>query len=66
MATVNIDGKDYEVENLSEEVKNNLNSLQYVKSEIQNLEAKVAVFKTAEIAYSKALKEKLDSLDDKN
>ena len=60
MGTIKIDGKDYIVEDLSDEARKNLNSLQYVKSEIQNLEAKIAVYKTAEIGYSKALKENLN------
>ena len=60
MAEIKIDGEEYIIENLSDEAKNNLNSLQYVKSEIQNLEAKIAIYKTAEIGYAKALKENLD------
>ena len=66
MATIKIDGNDYNIEDLSEEAKNNLSSLQYVKSEIQNLEAKIAVYKTAEIGYSKALKQNLDGQGESN
>ena len=55
MPAVTINGKEYQTENLSENAQNQLVSLAFVQNEIKRLEAQLAAFKTAEIAYSKAL-----------
>ena len=60
MAKVNIDGKEYEFDNLSDKAKANLVSLQFVQAELKRLDAQVAVFKTAEIGYVRELKGELD------
>ena len=60
MASVKIDGKDYDLETLSDSAKEQLGSLQYVQGEIKKLEAQIAVFKTAAIAYTTELKKQLD------
>tara|TARA_B100000945_G_scaffold25552_1_gene17868 strand:- start:53 stop:238 length:186 start_codon:yes stop_codon:yes gene_type:complete len=60
MTSIKIDDKEYNLENLSEDAKQQLASLQFVQNEIKRLEAQIAVYKTASMAYSKALKEKLD------
>ena len=60
MAKITIDEKEYETDNLSEIAKANLVSLQFARTEISRLEAKLAIFKTAEVAYAKALKGELD------
>lgn len=59
MAKISIDGKEYETDNLSDLAKANLVSLQFVQSELKRLEAQTAVYKTAEVAYVKVLKEEL-------
>ena len=59
MPTIKIDDKDYELDTLPEEAKAQLASIQFVDSELQRLEAKVAVLQTARMAYSKALNEML-------
>ena len=61
MATVKIDNKDYDVDDLSADAKQQLMSLQFVQGEIQRLEAQLAVYKTASMAYSTALKGFLDN-----
>tara|TARA_B100000214_G_C23820240_1_gene559289 strand:- start:96 stop:287 length:192 start_codon:yes stop_codon:yes gene_type:complete len=61
MATVTIDGNDYEYDSLSEKAKENLVSLQFVQNEIKRVEAQIAVFKTAESAYSRVLKSEIDN-----
>ena len=61
MAKVNIDGQEYEFDNLSDKAKANLVSLQFVQSELKRLDAQVAVFKTAEIGYVRELKSELDT-----
>lgn len=59
MTTVRIDNQDYELETLSDEAKNQLVSLQFVDAELQRLNAQIAVFQTARLAYANALKEAL-------
>tara|TARA_Y100000746_G_C15170585_1_gene312995 strand:- start:265 stop:450 length:186 start_codon:yes stop_codon:yes gene_type:complete len=59
MPAVTINGKEYQTENLSENAQNQFVSLVFVQNEIKRLEAQLAAFKTAEIAYSKALENEL-------
>ena len=59
MPIIKIDEKDYELDNLSEDAKAQLASLQFVDSELQRMNAKIAVLQTARMAYSKALNEAL-------
>ena len=60
MATISIDDKEYDLDNLSDEAKQQVISLQFVQAEIKRLDAQIAVYKTASIAYSSALKGFLD------
>ena len=60
MSQVTIDGQEYDTDNLSEEVKAQLASLQFVKNEIARLNAQMAVYRTAETGYAQALKTELD------
>ena len=46
MATVSIDGKEYDVDNLSEKAKETLASIQFVNNEVARLEANLAVMKS--------------------
>ena len=48
-----------QADQLSDEAKAQLASLQFVDSELQRLNAKAAVLQTARVAYSKALNEAL-------
>ena len=54
MATITVDGTEYDSENISDEAKNQVASLQFVKNEIARLQAQLAVYKTAEVGYVKA------------
>ena len=60
MATITIDGKEYDVDTLSDETKAQLGSLQYVDSELARLQAQAAALQTARIAYGRALKQTLE------
>ena len=60
MATVNIDGKEYDLDNLSVSAKEQLASLQFVQNEIKKIESQLAIYKTAGISYSKALNDELN------
>jgi hypothetical protein len=59
MATITIDGAEYDTDNLSESAKAQVVSLQFVQQELARLEAQIAVYRTAEAGYAKALKEEL-------
>lgn len=61
MPIFKIDNKEYELDSLSSEAKAQLQSLQFVDSELQRLQAQAAVLQTARVAYAKALQEALPS-----
>jgi len=63
MATITIDNQEYDTEDLSTEAKNQVASLNFVRSELNKLNAQVAVCKTAEAAYAKALKDELEKIN---
>ena len=63
MANVTIDGKEYDLDKLSDEAKKQLGSLQFVQSEINKLNGQIAVYKTAAVAYTNALKKEIDDQD---
>ena len=60
MPKVKIDGKEYELDDLSDDAKAQLASLNFVNSELVRLNATLAAYQTARIAYSRALKELLE------
>jgi hypothetical protein len=62
MTTITIDNKQYELESLSDEVKSQLASIQFVDSELARLQAKAAAMQTARLAYSKALQAALPAI----
>ncbi len=59
MTPIKIDDKDYDLETLSDEAKNQLVSLQFVDAELQRVNAQAAVLQTARLAYANALKQAL-------
>ena len=59
MPMIKIDDKDYDLDTLSQEAKDQLTSLQFVDNELIRLNAQVAVYSTARNGYSAALKELL-------
>jgi hypothetical protein len=60
MPTITIDNKEYEADDLSENAKAQLISINFVDGELQRLNAQAAVLQTARVAYAKALNEELD------
>ena len=60
MAKVNIDGKEYEFDDLTNDQKAQVVSLRFVQEELKRLAAQIAVYKTAERSYSLALKDQLN------
>jgi len=61
MQIVKIDGKDYDFDTLSKEAKGHYQGLQFVDSELGRLNAQIAVFKTARMAYAKGLNDALSN-----
>ena len=53
--TLTLDGKDYKIADLSEEAKNQLQSLQLAETEIKRLQMQLAMVQTARNAYQQAL-----------
>jgi hypothetical protein len=61
MAKITIDEKEYETDDMSDEAKAQLQSLQFVDNEIAREQAKAAVLQTARNAYAQALQKELES-----
>lgn len=59
MATITIDGTEYDADALSDEAKAQLISLQFCDMELQRLQAEAASFQTARMQYARALQEEL-------
>ena len=62
MTTLNIDGKNYELDSLSDDAKAQLASIQFVDAELARLQAQAAALQTARNAYAKALTVALPAL----
>jgi len=59
MAKITIDDKEYETDDLSDEAKSQLISMQWSQNEIQRTSMHLAALQTARLAYGRALKEAL-------
>ena len=59
MNKITIDGKEYAIEDLHEDAKAQLISLQFVDGELAKLQAQLAAMQTARNAYAVALNELL-------
>jgi hypothetical protein len=62
MSTVSIDNIEYPIDSLSEDAKAQFSSLQFVDQKLAELNAQVAVYQTARIAYANALNAALPKL----
>ena len=60
MPKFTIDGLDYNTEDLSDNGKAQLASLQFLEVQMQKIKAEIAVYETAKLAYARALKEELE------
>jgi hypothetical protein len=60
MATITIDGKEYDSDALSDEAKAHIASLQFCEMELKRLQAQAASFQTAQMQYANALKVELE------
>ena len=59
MPTINIDGHEYDPDQLSEAARQQLQSLRFVEGELGRLAAQTAAMQTARNAYGRALREAL-------
>jgi len=59
MSTITIDELEYELDNLSDDAKGQLASIQAVDRRMALLQEEMAILQTARMAYSKALNELL-------
>jgi hypothetical protein len=66
MAKIKIDDKDYETDDMSDNAKAQVASLQFNDMHMQRLRNELAVADTARMAYTAALKKELESLTDKS
>jgi hypothetical protein len=62
MTNLTFNGKDYDIESLSLDAKNQLISLQAAEAEINHLNIKLAIAQTAKNAYAQALQSLLPKL----
>ena len=62
MPIINIDNVEYDTDNLSDEAKAQLISLQFCDQELARLQDQAAAYQTARIAYAKALQSALPAI----
>ena len=60
MPKITVDGIEYNTEDLSENGKAQLASLQFLGTQMNKLKAEIAVYQTARNSYVAALKEELE------
>lgn len=58
--TITIDNREYALDQLTEQARAQIINLRVVDGEIAKAEQRLAIFKTARIAYAQALKAELD------
>jgi len=63
MTSITIDGKEYETDDMSDDAKAQLQSLQFVDNEIAREQMKLAALQTARNAYGQALQDALNDAD---
>ena len=61
MATITINGTEYNSDELTEKAKEQVSSLQFAQQEIKRIEAQLAIYKTAVSAYSYTLRNELEN-----
>ena len=63
MPKIKINEKEFDIDQLSDEAKAHIASLQFVQNEIKVMTARIAVYKTAEKNYLKALQDEIPNND---
>jgi len=62
MDKITIDGQEFDLTNMSEEAKAQLNNLQFVNEQILQRNNELQIAQTAKIGYSRALKRELNTI----
>lgn len=65
MPKITLDDVEYNTEDLTDNGKAQLASLQFLEVQMNKLTSELAVYRTAKIAYMTALKQELEKIDDK-
>ena len=60
MPDLTFDGKDFDLDDLSEDAKSTVASLRFVENQILELSREVAVYNAAKLAYVQSLNEELN------
>jgi hypothetical protein len=60
MPKITVDDIEYNTEDLTENGKAQLASLQFLETQMNKLKAEIAVYQTARVSYASALKAELD------
>lgn len=63
MPKITLDGIEYNSEDLSDNGKAQLASLQFLEVQMNKIQSEIAVYQTARNAYATALKEELDKVN---
>ena len=66
MATITIDGKEYDSESMSKEALAQVQSIQYVNNQLMELQMRAAAYQTARNTYASALKNILENGEKKD
>jgi hypothetical protein len=59
MGSVNVDGREYDLDKLSDEARRQAVNINVVDEEIRRLQIRLAIFQTARNAYATALQQAL-------
>lgn len=65
MPKITVDGIEYNSEDLTDNGKAQLASLQFLEVQMQKLQNEIAVYQTARAAYAAQLKRELEGVDSK-
>ena len=61
MPKITVDGMEYNTEDLSDNAKAQVASLQFLEAQMAKIKSEIAVYETAKSAYIQALKAELES-----
>ena len=61
MPKITVDGMEYNTEDLSDNAKAQIASLQFLEDQMSKIKSEIAVYETAKSAYIQALKAELES-----
>ena len=61
MPKITVDGMEYNTEDLSDNAKAQIASLQFLEAQMAKIKSEIAVYETAKSAYLQALKAELES-----